>query len=141
MAKETKTITLRLPVEQMEYLEQFDCSTNQAVVDLIDKVKTIDKYADRDIQGVFSESEWKYLADSLNGTMVEGDFRFMKGALVAGVEDSATYDNLDKKWGVSVKTLSDKINALSSSAIEAIYRRVENFWKNSTLSMEEWAKY
>lgn len=141
MAKETKTITLRLPVEQMEYLEQFDCSTNQAVVDLIDKVKAIEKYADRDIQGVFSAEEWKYLADSLNGTMVEGDFRYLKGALVASVEDSATYDSLDQKWGVDVNALSDKINGLSSSAIEAIYRRVENYWKNSPLTIDEWAKY
>lgn len=141
MAKETKTITLRLPVEQMEYLDQFEGSTNQAVVDLIDKVKTIEKYADRDIQGVFSEAEWKFLADSLNGTMVEGDFRYIKGALVAGVEDSAQYDSLDKKWGVDVKILRNKINALSSSAIEAIYRRVENYWKNSTLSLEKWAEY
>lgn len=139
MAKETKTITLRLPVEQMEYLEQFEGSTNQTVVDLIDKVRTIEKYADRDIQGVFSEAEWKYLADSLNGTMVDGDFRYFKCALIAYVEDSATYDNLDK--GVDVKALSDKINALSSSAVEAIYRRVENYWKNCPLTLEEWAKY
>lgn len=71
----------------------------------------------------------------------EGDFRFVKGALVAGVEDSAQYDSLDQKWGVDVKTLSDKINGLSSSAIEAIYRRVENYWKNSPLTIDEWAKY
>lgn len=141
MAKETKTVTLRLPIEQVEYLEQFDGSLNQSIVNLIDKVRTIEKYADRDIQGVFSEEEWKYLADSLNGTFVDGDFRFSKGALVAGVEDSATYDNLDKKWGVDVKILTYRINGLSSSAIEAIYRRVGDFWKNSSQSLEEWAKY
>lgn len=140
MAKETKTVTLRLPVEQVEYLEQFEGSLNQTIVDLIDKVRTIEKYADRDIQGVFSEEEWKYLADSLNGTFVDGDFRYSKGALIAGVEDSATYDGLDKKWGVELDVLRNKINGLSSSAIEAIYRRVEDFWKNSK-SLEEWAEY
>lgn len=141
MAKETKTVNLRIPAEQIEYLEKFDSSINQTIVEIIDRIRMIERYADRDIKGVFTEAEWKYMADSLNGTLVEGDFRYYAAALNAGLEDSATYDGLDKKWNVDVKVLTDKISNLSSSAIEAIHRRVEEFWKNSPLTLDAWARF
>ena len=141
MAKETKTVNLRLPVEQMEYLEKYETSINQTIVDIIDRIRMVEKYADRDIQGVFTEDEWKYMVDSLNGTMVEGDFRYYAQAINANIVDSATYDGLDKKWNVDIKQLTDKLSKLSSSAIEAIHRRIEAFWDNSQQDIDEWAKY
>lgn len=137
----TKTVSLRIPAEQMEYLDKYETSINQTIVDIIDRIRMIERYADRDVQGVFTEDEWKYMADSLNGTITEGDFRYFAQALNANIEDSATYDGLDKKWQVDVKHLTDKIATLSSSAIEAIFRRVEDFWKNPQQDIDEWAKY
>lgn len=142
MAKETKNVTLRLPVHVVEYLEKSDYSINQAVIDAVEKLEMVEKYADRDIQNKFTEAEWKYLADSLNGTMVEGDFRFYSAALTANIEDSARYDGLDTKWDVDPEQLTTKIKALSSSAIDAIHRRVERFWNTDRpVDLDEWAKY
>lgn len=140
MAKETRTVNLRLPVEQVEYLTKDGTSINQAVVVAISKVQWMEKYADRDIANVFSPADWKYMADSLNGTLVEGDFRYSAAALCASVVDSATYDGLHEKWGVDVKQLTNKIASLSSSAIEAIYRRVETYWNKPT-DLDQWAQY
>lgn len=141
MAKETKTVSLRLPVEQVEWLTKNEESINQAVINTIDRLRMIEKYADRDIAGKFTPEEWCYLADSLNGTLVDGDFRYLNAALVAGIEDSATYDGLDKKWGVDVAAFTDKIKSLSSSGVEAVYRRVEAFWNDGTRDLTEWSKF
>lgn len=141
MAKETKTVNLRIPAEQIEYLEKFDSSINQTIVEIIDRIRMIERYADRDIKGVFTEAEWKYMADSLNGTLVEGDFRYYAAALNAGLEDSATYEGLDEKWCVNTNQLTDKVSKMSSSAIEAIHRRVEAFWANPQQDIDEWAKF
>ncbi len=138
----TRTVNLRIREELMQYLEKkTDTSVNQLVNDIIERIQRIEKYADRDIMNVFTPQEWEYMADSLNGTLVEGDFRYYAQALIAGLEDSAKYDGLDKKWDVDVNTLSDKVSKLSSSAIEAIHRRIEAFWEDSTQDLEEWAKY
>lgn len=141
MAKETKTVSLRLPVEQVEWLTKSEESINQAVINTIERLQMIEKYADRDISGKFTPEEWNYLADSLNGSIVEGDFRFRSFALAANVEDSAEYDGLDKKWGVNVATLTDKIKSLSSSSVEAVFRRVEAFWNDGNKDLAEWSKF
>lgn len=126
MAKETRTITLRLPIEQMEYLEKFEGSTNQAVVDIIDKVRLVEKYADKDIDKTFTDDEMKCLADILKDIKVVGDYRYQATTLIAQVENECDSDDeYNRRWGIDVIELTDKIASLSSSAIEAIYRRVE----------------
>ena len=50
------------------------------------------------------------LADSLNGTMTDGQFRGTNAkALAAHCEDSDMYDGTASKWGVDLKALTDKI--------------------------------
>lgn len=141
MAKETKTATLRLPVEQVEWLTKNEDSINQAVINTIDRLQLIEKYADRDIMGKFTPAEWSFLADSLNGVITEGDFRYLNAALVAQIKDSANCDGLDKKWKVDVESFCKKVKGLSSASIEAIYRRIEDFWNNSKYDLGEWAQY
>lgn len=141
MAKETKTVSLRLPVEQVEWLTKNEESINQAVINTIDRLQLIEKYADRDIMGRFTPEEWCYLADSLNGTLTKGDFRYQNVALIAQIEDSSIYDGLDKKWGVDAKSFCEKVKDLSSASVEAVFRRVEAFWNSGNQELEEWAKY
>lgn len=141
MAKETKTVTLRLPAEQVEWLTKNEESINQAVINTIDRLQLIEKYADRDIMGKFTPGEWSFLADSLNGTIAEGNFRYLNAALVAQIEDSANYDGLDKAWNIDVPAFCAKIMALTSASIEAIYRRVEDFWANGKYDLGEWSEY
>lgn len=142
---ETKTITIRVPLEHLDYLKNNPLGYNGAIVSCIEKCKMIEKYADREIRGVFTPAEWKYLADSLNGTMAVGDFRYIPSALVANVEDSAKYDGLDEKWGVDISALVAKINGLSCSSADAIFRRVEAFWdecwRNPDTDIDKWAEY
>lgn len=141
MAKESKTVNLRLPIEQVEWLTRESDSINQAVVNAIERLQMIEKYADRDIAHKFSKEEWCFLADSLNGSITEGDYRYRNSTLVAHNNDSVEYDGLNKKWGVDVAQLNSKIMFLSSSSIEAIYRRIEAFWANQPADMETWAVY
>lgn len=141
MANETKTVSLRLPIEQVEWLTREGDSINQAVVNAIERLQMIERYADRDIAHKFSKEEWCFLADSLNGSITEGDYRYISFALVAHNNDSVEYDGLDAKWGVDVTKLNSKIMTLSSSGIEAIYRRIEAFWANQPADMETWAVY
>lgn len=141
MATETKTIAIRIPVEYWDYLENKEGSMNGAIVDCIEKTVLFEKYAMRDIQDVFSPDEWKYMADSLNGVVIDGDFRYISSALVANIEDADKYEMLGGKWNVDVKKLCDKVSRLSCSSIDAIYRRVEALWNDSLIDMDEWADY
>lgn len=142
MATETKTVNIRIPAEMVEYLDKKNMGMNGAIVDCIEKVMFFEKYAMRDIKGVFTADEWKFLADSLNGTLVDGDFRYIGSALVAHIEDSEMYEGTASKYSVDVATMKGKIEKLSCSSIDAIYRRVEEFWKGDTpVDFDKWANF
>lgn len=133
-------MTIRVPQELASWIEAKKGSSNGAIVDALYTAMFTEKYADREIQGKLTPQEWKYLADSLNGTLIEGTFRFASSALVASVQDSDFYDNLGSKWEVDVIAFCDKIANMSCSQVEAIYRRVESFW-NNPVDLDGWAKF
>lgn len=101
----------------------------------------IESYSMDEIKGKLTEQEWKYLADSLNGTLALGSFRYSNSVLAAGVEDSDRLDGLGSKWDVDVKVLTEKILAMTAAQIDVIYTRVEGFWNNPEKDLDAWAKY
>ena len=139
---ETKTMTIRVPEDLAAWIEnqKGNNSSNIAIVNALYSAMLTQRYSDYEIKGKLTEDEWKYLADSLNGTRVDGTFRFASSALVASIEDSDRIDGLGAKWEVDVKKLCDKIENMSGSQIEAVYRRVEFFW-NKPEDLDAWAKY
>lgn len=138
---ETKNITVRIPANIAEWLDGRDNSYNGAIVDALEKAMFIESYSMDEIKGKLTEQEWKYLADSLNGTLALGSFRYSSSVLAAGVEDSDRLDGLGSKWGVDVKVLTGKLLSLTAAQIDAIYTRVEEFWNNPKMDLNVWAKY
>ncbi len=98
-----------------------------------------------ELKGLFTPAEWMYMADSLNGTMVTTDFRCLPMALVAGIEDSDTYDALGAKWEVDVPSLTEKVKKLTAAQVDAVFTRVEAFveafWDSEEKDLEEWSKW
>lgn len=138
---ETKNITVRIPANIAEWLDGRDNSYNGAIVDALEKAMFIESYSMDEIKGKLTEQEWKYLADSLNGTLALGSFRYSSSVLAAGVEDSDRLDGLGSKWGVDVKVLTGKLLSLTAAQIDAIHTRVEEFWNNPKMDLNVWAKY
>nr|DAT27611.1 MAG TPA: hypothetical protein [Caudoviricetes sp.] len=137
---DTRSITLRLPVEMIEYVSTEE-GINKGMINALENLMLIQNISMQEIKGLLSPGEWKMLADSLNGTMVTDILRVSKDALIAHNEDSDLYESTGKKWDVDIKALNAKISRLSGAQIDAIYRRVEKYWKNPGTDIEKWAKY
>lgn len=141
-AKETKTVTLRLPVEMVEYLTRNDDSINQAVVNEISNLKRIRLVSMGELRGLFTPQEWVFIADSFNGTLVDDFMRANVGVFIAGCEDSERFEGKAGLHGVDLPSFLDKIRTLKGANIEAIYSRVEDFWNHSSeTDINEWAEY
>lgn len=139
---ETKTVTLRLPQDVAEYISsRSDYGMTDGVKNIVESLRLQERYADMEIQGKFTPEEWKFLADSLNGTMMVDDFRFVPSALVAHNQDAQLYDGTADKWHVNLDELNKKCATLSASQVEALYRRVEKFWAHPETDLEMWAQY
>jgi hypothetical protein len=142
---ETKTVTLRLPQDVADYINsRSDYGMTDGVKNIVETLRRHERYADMELRGRFTPEEWKFLADSMNGTMMLDDFRFVPSALVAHNEDSQLYEGTADKWHVSLDELNRKCAALTATQVEALYRRIERFWntQNGTgIDLDQWAQY
>lgn len=141
--KELKTITLRVSNEHAEMFATLgEGSVNRGVVAMAAKLRTLNTLADREIKGIFTPAEWSFLADTLNGIIIDDATRYNAQLLAIHNEDAQHYDGAGTKWGVDVATLNDKVMRLSSAQVDAIYRRIERYWSSEPApSLEEWAKF
>lgn len=138
---EQKTVSMRLPQDVADYIMRNGDSITDGVKNLVSQMQRHERYADVELRGRFTAEEWKFLADSLNGTMVLDDFRFSASALVAHNQDSQLYDGTASRWGIDIDKLNNKCNNLTAAQVEALYRRVERFWNHPETDMDAWAKY
>lgn len=138
---ETKNATIRLPKDLVDVLTKDGDSINQAIISTIKELQQIRIISMHELKGIFSANEWKFFADSLNGTMVTDAFRYDKEALIMHCEDSELYDHTAQKYNVSLDELKQKINTLKAANIEALYRHVSVFWEHPETNIEKWAIY
>ena len=137
MAKETKTVTFRIPKRLIDEVLDIN-NLNQSVVDCIEHIRILRLASMAELKGIFTPEEWKFFAETLNGTVVEGMFRCSAKALILHCEDSINYGI--SQFEVSLSGLTKKINNLKGANIEALYTRVEQFWSNPT-DLEKWADF
>lgn len=129
-----------MPEELAIWLSEQGDSINQVIVNLLDNVRYSRAYSLSELKGRFTSGEWKFLADSLNGIMVNDQFRYNNRALIAHCEDSEQLEGTASKWNVNLEILSPKISTLAASQVEALYSRVEQYWRNP-IDLEKWANY
>jgi hypothetical protein len=103
--------------------------------------KYVQIYSKRELKGKFTKEELFFFIDSLNGSIVEGQFRCSSDVLAAHCEDSQKLEGTADKWGVNIDNLCQKVRSLSSGQVEALHTCVENFWNKheSKRDIEKWA--
>ena len=102
---------------------------------------TIRLQAMQSVRTIFTPNEWKYLADALNGNLIENEFRFNAAFIAASVEDADIYNGLATTYKIAdLARFIDKIHGLSAAHTEAVHRRVEKYWDNyQTVDLDKWA--
>lgn len=147
---ETKNITVRIPVDMYQAMQKkadnpkMDVgSINMQIVDGLHKLDVIERMSSEELRGRFAPKEWACMADMLNSTRVTGEFRYVTGAMVAEIEDSELYEKTCTKWEVDQQALIDKCKQLTAAQMDALYRRVEDFWVNSKADTDilKWGEF
>lgn len=142
MATKTKTVTLRLPEDMIQYLTRNGDSINQAVFKEISYLKRIRQVTVGELKGIFDPAEWLFIADVFNGVQKDDVFCANKGAFVAACEEAEHIEDRATKLGVNIDVLTAKISKLSGANIEAIYDRVNDYWcHHQEIDLNSWAKF
>ena len=136
-----KGTTVYLPDLQARYIKENYKNQNYGIIAAIEALMAIRKYSTNELKGIFTPTEWSFLADSLNGTMTTDSFRCNARPLAYHCLDADKLDGLGAKWEIDVLDLMDKIKDLTAAQVEALYFRVEQFWEDEERDLEEFAKY
>lgn len=138
----TRTVSLRLPEDLVEYLTKNGDSINQAVISAISNLRRIRQVSVGELKGVFTPEEWVFIADAFNGTLIDDVFCANIGAFIAGCEDSERYEGTASRHGVDIRAFIEKIKTLHGANIEAIYSRISDYWSHcSEINLDEWSKF
>lgn len=139
---ETKNVTIRLPLDLAEWMtEEGWKSINHAVIANVRNLRKIRQASTDELKGKLSESEWKFLADSLNGAFITVTYRCSQVALCKFCEDAVRFDYTSRKWEVDIEGLKAKVLSLTGAQVDALLARVESFWANPDRDLDEWAKW
>lgn len=138
----TKNVTLRMPEEMTEYLLLNYNSINQAVITEISYLRRIRQVSLGEIKGLFSETEWVFMADVFKGTIIDDVFCANVSAFIAACEDAEKFDHAASVLHIDFNRFLEKIRSVKGANIEAIYSRIKYYWNHSdSLEISKWAKF
>jgi hypothetical protein len=139
---ETRTISMRIPETLLEYVQLENQSLNASLVAALSRLRVIRLTAMSELKGYFTPDEWIFIADGLNGTLVDDTFSCSVSAFIAHCEDSEKYESTATRHNVDLNAFVEKVKKLHGANIEAIYRRAQQFWQDSmNVDLSEWAKF
>lgn len=134
-----KGTTVYLSEDQARYIKENYENQNVGIINALDALIMIRDYSLAEIKGRFTQGEWSFLVDSLNGTMAYGSFRCNAGALAYHCQDADKLDDLGDKWEIDIQELMEKIKDLTAAQVEAVYFRVEQIWNSEDKDLEEFS--
>lgn len=142
MKAETKTATLRLPVQMVDELTANGAMLNPAIVDLYNRTRAERKIKMLDIRGVFTAAEWLALVGSFNGTIIDEYMRYNADMVVAHCEDAERYEGDFSTTGADLTTVCNKLARLTRIQLASVLDRIEDYWRDYTnININEWADY
>ena len=103
-------------------------SANSGVNRSLYLLENLEKRLAAEIRSVFTEDELKAILDANNGTMISEPFWGSQRAMVIQMEDGDEYDQVGKKWSVSVPVICEKIMALSPAAFLFFHEDIYRYW-------------
>jgi len=143
MAK--KTITFRFDESKLNQLTNGgEINPSEAFEKLMDDAIKEKNIKMNDIRGIFTENEWKGLANSLNGTTVDEIMRYSNDLFIDHCDDAELYESAFSVMGASLQTVNEKIKGLTKIQVSSVLDRVSDFWNNQNgtgIELDKWAKW
>ena len=135
-----KTVTIRMEEELAATLEKEGDSLNRTIVENLKRLNRIRLVSEKELAGIFTDNEWRFLFDSLNGVLIDDSMSCNVGVLIAHCEDAERFEGTASRWDVNIEDVTAKIADLKGANIEALYDRVKRFWSKDN-DLNEWSNF
>lgn len=143
MAK--KTITFRFDEDKLNLLTKGgEINPSEAFEKLMDAYVREKKIKMLDIKGIFTLDEWRGLANSLNGIIIDDYMRYSNDLFIAHCEDAELYESVFSNMGADMRAVCDKIKGLTKIQASSVLERIAEFWGNQNgtgIELDKWAQW
>ena len=143
MAK--KTITFRFDEDKLNLLTKGgEINPSESFEKLMDAYVREKKIKMLDIKGIFTLDEWRGLANSLNGIIIDDYMRYSNDLFIAHCEDAELYESVFSNMGADMRAVCDKIKGLTKIQASSVLERIAEFWGNQNgtgIELDKWAQW
>ena len=125
----------------LNYFEENYRSLNSGGEKALKFYPTIRRIALAEIRTLFSDQEFKYMLEMMNGHVLS-DLDARNEVLIAEIEYSDTLDNLSQKWKVDIEQLTEKVKNLNQFQVFFLSEWLCTYWDMpyKKFSLERWIK-
>lgn len=128
--------TVRLNPNQAEKIQEYGKAISSTIEGMTEGFLAIRNHTLLEIKGFFTREELVALTDSLNGTLLEENFKPNKSMAIAHLEDFEQFENGISRHGADPDQLLAKIGNLTSAQIYFLQEEILRFWNVDNLSGE-----
>lgn len=120
-----KTFSIRMEDEMYTELSNGTDNMSEEIRKRLEAISCIRKKSEREIKDLFTNNEWMFLRDTLNGTLVEDIFRVSPECLATHCAESCEFA---PKWEIDLDALQKKCLSLTGAQVESVYHSIEEWW-------------
>ena len=123
----TKPVTTNLDETVLKQISTTFETVYQGMQLTVESFFILRRFAQKELKGIFLESELEAIIDMFNGTIFEPKMA-QKAVLIAQIEDSETYEGTLSKWEVNKKDFIDKISKITETQAFFLMFEAWNYW-------------
>lgn len=133
---------MRLPLDIISYVERDNISVTNFVIDSLSRVMRVRSASTAELKGKFTETEWKFFANTIQSESIDPALSCSTGALIAYCRDAEEFDEAATEWGIDIDDLCSKIETLTGAQVDALYDRVREYQlSRNKIAFSKWAKF
>lgn len=129
--------TVRLNPNQAERIQEYGKAISSTIEGMTEGFLAIRNHTLLELKGIFTREEMIALTASLNGTLLEENFKPNKSMAIAHLEDFEQFENGVSGQGANFEKLIEKVNKLTAAQIYFLQEEILRFWNVDNLSGEK----
>lgn len=134
--------TVRLSPVNAERITAYGKAISSTIEGMTEGFLAIRNHTLLELKGIFTRDELVALTDSLNGTLLEENFKPNKSMAIAHLEDFEQFENGISRHGANSDQLLAKVGNLTAAQIYFLQEEILKFWNMYTndIGLDEFIK-
>ena len=133
--------SIRIPFHEYDYITRYGDSPSKGILRHLRVLMAVEAECTKELIKLFTPNEWKYMAYQLQRETMAPELLANKAEFIRTICGVQGMRALSDQLDCDVPALRDKLAGLTSAHVLAIYTRVWEYWLNTSVDIDEWARF